>query len=544
MHMADALLSPAVAATMIAASTGMTGASIVKLKKEDDMEKLPLMAVSAAFVFAAQMINYAIPGTGASGHICGGMLLSALLGPWAGFLSMVVVLAVQCLFFADGGLLALGANCWNMAFYGCFVGYYLIWKPIVGSRLSQKNENALRKRVVLASILGCIISLQLGSFSVVIETSLSGITELPFGIFAAVMQPIHLAIGLIEGLITAAVLTFILSTRPELITKKENSKKKFSYKKLLIIIAIAAALTGGVISLVASDNPDGLEWSLFDKSGLNEDDYGVKSDVADDAKKLQDNTAILPEYSLPENESPLGTMLSGLAGIAIVAACIALLYAILRLIKIPKDGLHPLMKIVATIAFIAVTVSFSKYSIIKVLIMAIYPITFFIVSKKSFISCIRKIWFVMIPIVFVGIFNPFFDKEIIVHIGSVEISGGVISMLTLMLKGFLSLMAGYILMSTTKIEEVCAALRIIHVPKIFVLMLLLTYRYIFEMKKEVSSMLTAYRLRAPRKKGVTKNAWGSFTGALLLRSFDKAKSVYEAMKLRGFDGDFNYSGRR
>ena len=133
MHMADALLAPAVAATMYAASAVTVGASVKTLKKDENLEKLPTMAVASALVFAGQMINYTIPGTGSSGHLCGGMMLSALLGPQAGFLSMVVILAIQCLFFADGGLLALGANCWNMAFYGCFVGYYLLWRPIMGS---------------------------------------------------------------------------------------------------------------------------------------------------------------------------------------------------------------------------------------------------------------------------------------------------------------------------------------------------------------------------------------------------------------------------
>ena len=126
MHMADALLAPAVAATMYVASGATAGLSIHKLKRDDEPQKLPTMAVTAALVFAGQMINYTIPGTGSSGHMCGGMLLSALLGPQAGFLSMIVILAIQCLFFADGGLMALGANIWNMAFYGCFVGYYLI----------------------------------------------------------------------------------------------------------------------------------------------------------------------------------------------------------------------------------------------------------------------------------------------------------------------------------------------------------------------------------------------------------------------------------
>ena len=186
MHMADALLAPAVAATMYVASGAAAGVSIAKLRKDDEPSKLPVMAVTAAVVFAGQMINYTIPGTGSSGHMCGGMMLSALLGPYAGFLSMIVVLAIQCLFFADGGLMALGANVWNMAFYGCFVGYFLIWRPIIRSKWFGDDKSAMRKRIIVASILGCVISLQLGAFSVVLETSLSGITELK-----ATICPIH-----------------------------------------------------------------------------------------------------------------------------------------------------------------------------------------------------------------------------------------------------------------------------------------------------------------------------------------------------------------
>lgn len=129
MHMADALISPAVAGTMYAASTGAAAYSVRKLRQENDPRKIPVMGVMGAFVFATQMINFTIPGTGSSGHLCGGMLLTALLGPQAGFLTMIGVLLIQCLLFADGGLLALGCNVWNMAFYGCFIGYYLIWRP-------------------------------------------------------------------------------------------------------------------------------------------------------------------------------------------------------------------------------------------------------------------------------------------------------------------------------------------------------------------------------------------------------------------------------
>ena len=226
MHMADALLSPAVAATMYAATAVTVGTSVKTLRNDENLAKLPTMAVTSALVFAGQMINYTIPGTGSSGHLCGGMMLSALLGPQAGFLSMVVILTIQSLFFADGGLLALGANCWNMAFYGCFVGYYLLWKPIMGSKLFAKlgAKATGRAKIILACVLGCVVTLQLGAFSVVLETTVSGISELPFQAFVGIMQPIHLAIGLVEGLITSAVLVFVYEARPELVMDVASSK--------------------------------------------------------------------------------------------------------------------------------------------------------------------------------------------------------------------------------------------------------------------------------------------------------------------------------
>ena len=331
MHMADALLAPAVAAAMYAASGVAAGMSVRSIKKENDPEKLPTMAVTAALVFAGQMINFTIPGTGSSGHICGGMLLSALLGPQAGFLSMIVILAIQCLFFADGGLMALGANVWNMAFYGCFVGYCLIWRPILRGHLFGQGKAGQRARIIAASVLGCVVTLQLGAFSVVLETSLSGITELPFGAFVALMQPIHLAIGLVEGLVTAAVLCFVYEARPELIRDVDlqggEIRAKHSLRTTVLILAAAAAVIGGGLSLLASSNPDGLEWSLFGNSeagysenmGLDEENYGVSSSAADTAAKIQESTAILPDYAFAGSESAAGTTVSGLVGSCLVA---------------------------------------------------------------------------------------------------------------------------------------------------------------------------------------------------------------------------------
>ena len=174
MHMADALLSPGVGAAMCAVSAGAVIYSGVKLKGGREAEKkLPMMAVSGAFVFAAQMINFTIPGTGSSGHIGGGILLAALLGGPAALLTIAAVLVIQCLMFADGGLLALGCNIFNMGVWPCLLVYPLVFRRIFG-------RNTSRGRLMAASILSVVIGLQLGAFGVVLETTASGISALPF----------------------------------------------------------------------------------------------------------------------------------------------------------------------------------------------------------------------------------------------------------------------------------------------------------------------------------------------------------------------------
>ena len=323
MHMADALLTPAVAGTMYACSTVAAGYSVKKLRKDNDEKKIPVMGVMGAFVFAAQMINFTIPGTGSSGHLCGGMLLSSVLGPETGFLTMIGVLLVQSLLFADGGLLALGANIWNMAFYGCFIGGMLIWSYMMRKGMS-------RGKIAAASILGCVVTLQLGAFSVALETLASRITELPFTVFVAVMQPIHLLIGLVEGLITAAVLIFLYETRPDLLWNyqaKDGKKNRMSYRGVIAVLAAAAVVIGGLLSLAASSLPDGLEWAMERVAGTTE--IPAEGGIYELADHIQSVTSLLPDYGWEENESAGGTMFSGIiGGIVVIAFCIVLCYTI------------------------------------------------------------------------------------------------------------------------------------------------------------------------------------------------------------------------
>ena len=319
MHMADALVSPAVAGTLYVCSTAAAAYSVKQVKLDTDTKKISVMGVMGAFAFSAQMINFTIPGTGSSGHLCGGMLLSAILGPCAGFLTMIGVLLIQCLLFADGGLLALGCNVWNMAFYGCFIGSLLIWKPMMRNGMSKA-------KIIAASVIGCVLTLQLGAFSVTVETLASGITELPFATFVMTMQPIHLAIGFVEGLITAAVLVFVYEARPELLfgsSEAEGKEGRFSLKKTLIILSTAAVLTGGFLSLAASSKPDGLEWSMEKLTGSTELD--AEEGIYQVTGAVQEKTSLLPDYAFKGSESVFGTAFSGIiGGLAVVLLCIGM----------------------------------------------------------------------------------------------------------------------------------------------------------------------------------------------------------------------------
>jgi len=325
MHMADALLSPAVGGVMWLASGAALAASGRRLRRNADDRLVPLMGVIGAFVFAAQMINFAIPGTGSSGHLGGGLLLAILLGPHAALVVIASVLTVQALFFADGGLLALGANIFNLGVLPCFVAYPLLYRPIAGDGTSSR-------RVALGAAVAAIVGLQLGALGVVLQTIASGITSLPASTFLLLMLPVHLAIGLVEGLATAAIVLFVRRARPDLLQRSTGQR---SLKPLLAAFGVAALLTGGALSWFAAQDPDGLEWSIEHAAGAelaapNTATHGT-------LRRLQQALSFLPDYALPKaraEETPAEsswpnvdpeTSLAGLVGGALTLAVVSLL---------------------------------------------------------------------------------------------------------------------------------------------------------------------------------------------------------------------------
>jgi len=264
------------------------------------------------------------------------MILAVLLGPHAALLVMSSVLTVQALFFADGGLLALGCNVFNLGFLTCFVAYPLLWRPLAGRCPS-------RARLFTASVVAGVVGLQLGALSVVLETAASGVSTLPFGAFLALMQPIHLAIGLVEGLVTGAVILAIWQARPEAVEAAPGSPSARSLRSLVVSLAVAAVLLGGFGSWFASAQPDGLEWSSARAAD------GVPPAAPIGAvhalvARMQRATALLPDYGFagadgagPRLGAPsawpapsVGTTVSGLVGGLLVLLIAAAAGRVLR----------------------------------------------------------------------------------------------------------------------------------------------------------------------------------------------------------------------
>ena len=241
MHLGNGIICPVTGIPMLAIAGAAAIYAYKKATNDFSKDKIFSAAAAAGLVFALQMINFSIPQTGSSGHIIGGILLSALIGRYAGFLAMCSILIVQAVFFADGGLLALGCNIFNMGVLSCFVAYPLLYKPL-----------AKRSKPVAGAILASVGALQLGSIAVVLEGALSGsIAMSSVWNFTGLMQMIHIPIGLVEGIVTAAVV----------VAAKFASSKKLSY-----FLSITAVILAGVISPYASQKPDGLEWSLLNIS--------------------------------------------------------------------------------------------------------------------------------------------------------------------------------------------------------------------------------------------------------------------------------------
>lgn len=203
------------------------------------------------------------------------------------------------------------------------------------------------------------------------------------------------------------------------------------------------------------------------------------------------------------------------------------------------NNIYPIFKVFITVLYIVLLTSINKYDLLTTLSMSIYLIVIGMIYNIT----VKEIWqrfkIVLALLVIIGISNPILDRHIIYYIGNLPITTGLISMITLILKGFFSIISSYFLILSTNIEEICSGLKKIHLPDILIITIMLIYRYIILFLKEVQRIWTAYSLRAPKQKGINYKVWGSMIGSLMIRSIDRANIVYQSMELRGFNTE-NY----
>ncbi len=197
------------------------------------------------------------------------------------------------------------------------------------------------------------------------------------------------------------------------------------------------------------------------------------------------------------------------------------------------NRLHPLVKFVLTVFYIGITVSFPKYDVLGTAGMCVYPAAVCILAEAPLGDCLKRLRPVLLLVCLVGICNPFLDRTAVV-VGGIKLSTGVFSFLTLALKGIFSVLAAYLFIATTTVEQIGNALLALHLPQTAVTQFLLTWRYLTLLLEETGRITAAYALRAPRQKGIHFKVWGSLAGQLLLRSMDRADRVYDSMLLRGY----------
>ena len=293
MHMANELLSVPVATGTLAIAAAGLGFICRKVRQVIATDKLALMGILGAFVFAAQMVNFQLPAMpGTSGHMVGAVLLAIILGPHLGAIVISSVVIIQCLIFQDGGLLALGCNIINMGLIPSYLGYFL-YKVVTTGQFSSL-------KAYVGAILACVLAIEAGAILVPIQAALSGVLAVPFPTFLITMIGVHFLVGFVEGLITVTVLAYLQQVRPDVVMDSLPGKVRLSRKAVLVTLAVFTIIVGAGLSLLASDFPDGLEWSYAERPDQPDFEAAVSNQDSriTTVDNFQSKYSPLPDYSI------------------------------------------------------------------------------------------------------------------------------------------------------------------------------------------------------------------------------------------------------
>jgi cobalt/nickel transport system permease protein len=292
MHIPDGFLSVLVSVIFWIVSIAVVAYALKRANRDLGEKQVPLMGVLAAAIFAGQMLNFAVAG-GTSGHLLGATIATILLGPWAAILVMTCVVGVQALIFQDGGLLALGANIFNMAIIGVSVAYFAY-------RTIRKLAGGRSWGLYVSGFAAAWLSIFVASLAAALQLAISGTS--PANVSVPAMGAIHALIGVGEGLITVGALAFLAAARPDLVRRPQEQAP---LGRVVWVVGLLTALGLAVLSPLASTHPDGLEW-VAEQQGF----IGLAQGSI---------YQIIPDYAFPGiNNTALATIIAGLLGTVLV----------------------------------------------------------------------------------------------------------------------------------------------------------------------------------------------------------------------------------
>ncbi len=541
MHIPDGMLSTQVAAASAATSTGVVAYAVNWTKRNLSDRHTVLMAVMAALVFALQMLNFPIA-PGISGHFAGGAAAALLLGPWPAVIVLTTVLLVQAFMFADGGVVALGANVLNLAIIGPFVGYAVA----TGLRRLKLLPDSVR--IFTAAWAAVVVS----ALAVAIEVWLSG--RAPLGPALAALGGWHAIVGIGEGLITVGLIAFVTRVRPDVLP---GAAEEARGTRAVALVLGALALVAGGLSWLASSHPDALE-SVAATSGF--------------SSGLDPLASPLAEYAVPgvANDALAG-VLAGVVGLLLAGSLLWGLGLLLRKRRAdahanelhrhrhehesepehahphhhrsgthehahplvferytytvsPIHALDPRAKIVAALIVVLGVVLAPPPQALEFVLMASLLLGVTLLARVPVRAVLARSTLVLPVAITLALFAP------LTAIGW-PLAWAIVS------KSWLSALTVILLSATTPPAKLLLGLRRLHLPQVFITTLSFLYRFAVVLGEQLTSMRRAVASRGPTLPPARRVAlYGNLAGNLFVRSYERGERVHSAMLARGFAG--------
>lgn len=546
MHIPDGFIDAPVAIAGGVIAAGGIAVCLRGARYQLDEKTAPLAGLVAVFVFAMQMINFPVA-AGTSGHLLGGALAVILVGPYAGALAVSVVIIVQGLIFADGGLSAMGLNIINMGLVPSLIAWIVF-------RWLTKVAGTSKLAVIGSAFLAGFLTVPASAMAFTAEYALGGTGTFDVRTVLTAMVSVHVLIGIGEGIITALTVAAVSAVRPDLVYglrgRIDPSRAKASgARSAAWVISVGLLLSlfiAGFVSFYASSSPDGLERVATDQGFI---ETAQDSATADSA---------LADYGVAGVESDrLSVGIAGVIGVLVVLALSFIIFKWL-LPKVTRDEhshghdvgerlyvhrhsvIHELpaqTKIVALVLFIFIVVATPREAFWA---FAVYAVFLIVVAARARLSwrIVLPRMVVEVPFVFFAVLMPFFGPAPFVQVLWFSFStAGLMAAWGILIKGTLGVFASVLLASTTPAREILLGLERMHVPKALVQIAAFMLRYSQVVTDEMHRMQVARQSRGFEATGI--KSWPTISksaGALFIRSYERGERVHLAMLSRGYTG--------